>query len=37
MTTRANSVLILGSAPNVLAARDLPKSMFSAIVAINTA
>lgn len=37
MTLPANTVLILGSAPNVLAARDLPKSMFSAIVAINNA
>ncbi|MFL4468414.1 hypothetical protein ACERZ8_00475 [Tateyamaria armeniaca] len=37
MTTAAKTVLILGSAPNVLAARDLPKSLFSSIVAINNA
>ncbi len=37
MTTPARTVLILGSAPNVLAARTLPKSMFSSIVAINNA
>ncbi|WP_299732430.1 hypothetical protein [uncultured Tateyamaria sp.] len=37
MTKTARTVLILGSAPNVLAARDLPKSLFSSIVAINNA
>lgn len=37
MTFPANTVLILGSAPNVLEARALPKSMFSSIVAINNA
>ena len=37
MTMPANTVLILGSAPNVLDSRALPKSMFSSIVAINNA
>lgn len=37
MTMPAKTVLILGSAPNVLAARDLPRSLFSSIVAINNA
>lgn len=37
MTTSANTVLILGSAPGVLETRDLPKSLFSSIVAINNA
>lgn len=37
MTTSTNTVLILGSAPGVVAARDLPKSLFSSIVAINNA
>lgn len=35
--TQTKPVLILGSAPNVVEARDLPKSLFSAIVAINNA
>lgn len=35
--TTSKPVLILGSAPSVMAARDLPKSAFSAIVAINNA
>ncbi len=33
----AGTVLILGSAPNVVACRDVPKSRFSSIVAINNA
>lgn len=37
MTTSTNTVLILGSAPGVLAARALPKTLFSSIVAINNA
>lgn len=37
MTIPAKTVLILGSAPNVLAARELPRAMFSEIVAINNA
>ena len=37
MTTSTSTVLILGSAPGVLAAKDLPKSLFSSIVAINNA
>ena len=37
MALPAKTVLILGSAPNVLVARDLPKSLFSSIVAINNA
>lgn len=37
MTKSTNTVLILGSAPGVLAARDLPKALFSSIVAINNA
>lgn len=37
MATTTRTVLILGSAPNVLTARDLPKSLFSSIVAINNA
>lgn len=37
MTKSTKPVLILGSAPGVLAARDLPKSLFSSIVAINNA
>ena len=37
MTKSTNTVLILGSAPGVLAARNLPKSLFSSIVAINNA
>ena len=35
--TQTKPILILGSAPNVTQARDLPKSLFSAIVAINNA
>jgi len=35
--TQTKPILILGSAPNVMQARDLPKSLFSAIVAINNA
>jgi hypothetical protein len=37
MTIPVKTVLILGSAPNVLISRDLPKSLFSSIVAINNA
>ncbi|WP_299284559.1 hypothetical protein [uncultured Tateyamaria sp.] len=37
MTTGAKTVLILGSAPNVVEARGLPKALFSAIVVINNA
>ena len=35
--TNSGTVLVMGSAPNVTACRDWPKSYFSAIVAINNA
>jgi hypothetical protein len=35
--TKSKPVLILGSAPNVMACLDLPKTLFSSIVAINNA